>query len=129
MHSFHVGHAIVAAALSVIVAGCSGATGPQGPAGPPADRSKLYCRKNAAVLGPSNLTATISCDAKTDIPWEGSCDAPELPSGMYLARDEPVGWDDINAVPGWLCTWAAFQAVPNLTFGGNAEICCFAIGR
>ena len=120
--------AVVVAVLVATLAACSGATGPQGPAGPPADRSKLYCRNGAAILNPSNLTTSVTCDAKTDIPWEGSCEAPELPTGMYLARSEPVGWEDLSVLPGWTCTWAAFQAVPNQNFGGNAEICCFAIG-
>ena len=116
-------------AVAVLVSACGESTGPQGPAGPPADRSKLYCRTNAATLNPSNLTASITCDVKTDIPWQGTCDAPELPPGMYLARSEPVAWEDINALPGWTCTWAAFDAVPNVNFGANAEICCFAIGH
>jgi hypothetical protein len=93
------------------------------------DRSKLYCRNSAATLNASNLTTSITCDQKTDIPWEGTCEAPELPSGMYLARSEPLDWTDLNALPGWTCTWAAFQAVPNQNFGANAEICCYAIGR
>jgi hypothetical protein len=118
-------------ALVALLAGCGG-TGPQGPAGPagpPADRSKLYCRNSGAVLNASNLTTTITCDQKTDIPWEGSCEAPELPTGMYLSRNEPLNWTDLNALPGWTCTWAAFAAVPNQNFPGNAIICCFAIGR
>jgi hypothetical protein len=80
-------------------------------------------------LANSNDTATIACDVKTDIPWQGTCDAPDMPSGVFLARDEPVGWDNTNTVPGWTCTWAAFQAAPNLNFSANAEICCFAIGH
>ena len=55
--------------------------------------------------------------------------APELPPGMYLARSEPANWEDITVLPGWTCTWAAFEAVPNVNFGANAEIRCFAIGH
>jgi hypothetical protein len=116
-------------ALAFIVVACEGDTGPQGPAGPPADRSKLYCRSSGAILNASNLTTSITCDAKTDIPWEGSCEAPELPEGLYLARSEPLNWSDLNEFPGWTCTWAAFGAVPNQNFGANAIICCFAIGQ
>lgn len=117
------------AAIVVALGACGGSTGPQGPAGPPADRTNLYCRNVPAILNPTNLTVTASCDAKTDIPWEGSCEAADLPSGMFLARSEPVSWSDLNALPGWTCTWAAFQAVPNVNFGGNAIICCYAIGH
>lgn len=120
---------LACAVLVGLLAACGGSTGPQGPAGPPTDRSKLYCRNSGAILNPSNLTTSITCDAKTDIPWQGTCFAPELPPGMYLARSEPVGWEDINVLPGWTCTWAAFDAVPNLNFGANAEICCFAVGH
>ncbi len=125
----HPTRAAVTVALAAAVAACGGSTGPQGPPGPPADRSKLYCRNSAATLNPSNLTTSITCDAKTDIPWQGTCEAPELPSGMYLARSEPLNWSDLNALPGWMCTWAAFGAVPNVNFGANAQICCFAIGH
>jgi hypothetical protein len=130
MKSHHAMRAAVAVALAAMLTACGdGSTGPQGPPGPPADRSKLYCRNSGATLNPSNLTTSITCDAKTDIPWQGSCEAPELPSGMYLARSEPLNWSDLNALPGWTCTWAAFGAVPNVNFGANAEICCFAIGH
>ncbi len=125
----HPTRAAVTVVLAAAVAACGGSTGPQGPPGPPADRSKLYCRNSAATLNPSNLTTSITCDAKTDIPWQGTCEAPELPSGMYLARSEPLNWSDLNALPGWTCTWAAFGAVPNVNFGANAQICCFAIGH
>ncbi len=118
-------------ALTLVLASCgdTGPQGPQGPPGPPADRSKLYCRNSGAVLNAStsNLTTSITCDAKTDIPWEGSCEAPDLPSGLYLARSEPLNWSDLSQLPGWTCTWAAFGAPPNLDFGGIATICCFAI--
>ena len=117
------------AALGLIVAACEGDPGPQGPPGPPADRSKLYCRSSGAILNASNLTTSMTCDAKTDIPWEGSCEAPELPTGLYLARSEPLNWSDLNQLPGWTCTWAAFDAVPNQNFGANAIICCFAMGQ
>lgn len=118
---------IATAALAFIVAACDGDTGPQGPPGPPADRSRLYCRSSGAILNASNLTTSITCDAKTDIPWEGSCEAPELPAGLYLSRSEPLNWSDLNELPGWTCTWAAFDAVPNLDFGANAIICCFSM--
>ena len=118
---------IATAALALVVAACDGDTGPQGPPGPPADRSRLYCRSSGAILHASNLTTSITCDAKTDIPWEGSCEAPELPAGLYLSRSEPLSWSDLNELPGWTCTWAAFDAVPNLDFGGNAIICCFSM--
>jgi hypothetical protein len=131
MNRIHVQRNILVIAVAFAAAACGGTgpQGPQGPAGPPADRSKLYCRDSAAILNASNLTTTITCDAKTDIPWEGSCSATELPSGMYLSISEAVNWSDLNALPGWTCTWAAFQAVPNQNFGANAQICCFAIGR
>lgn len=120
------------AALLLLVAtlACEGAQGPQGPAGPPADRSKLYCLSSGAVLNATtNLTTAITCNAKTDIPWQGACEAPDLPSGLYLARSEPVNWSNLNELPGWTCTWAAFGAAPNLDFGANAELCCFAMGQ
>ena len=85
-----------AAALAYVVTACGGDPGPQGPPGPPADRSKLYCRSSGAILNASNLTTSMTCDAKTDIPWEGSCEAPELPAGLYLARSEPLNWSDLN---------------------------------
>jgi hypothetical protein len=119
---------VVAVLLVVVGVGCAGPTGPEGPAGGPPDRSKLYCRNSAATLNPSNLTTSVTCDAKTDIPWQGTCFAPELPSGMYLARSEPVGWEDLDQLPGWSCTWAAFDVVPDVNYGANAEICCFATG-
>jgi hypothetical protein len=120
---------IAAAALAVVFAACEGDTGPQGPPGPPADRSRLYCRSSGAILNASNLTTSITCYAKTDIPWEGSCEAPELPAGLYLSRSEPLNWSDLNELPGWTCTWAAFDAVPNLNFGANAIICCFSMDQ
>jgi hypothetical protein len=131
MHRVHVQRSILVIALAFAAAACGGTgpQGPQGPTGPPADRSKLYCRSSGAILNASNLTTSITCDAKTDIPWEGACEAPELPSGLYLARTEPLNWENLNELPGWTCTWAAFQAVPNQNFGANAQICCFAIGR
>lgn len=120
---------IATAALAFVLAACDGDTGPQGPAGPPADRSRLYCRSSGAVLNSSNLTTSITCDATTDIPWEGSCEAPELPDGLYLARSEPLNWSDLSELPGWTCTWAAFNAVPNVNFGANAIICCFSMDQ
>jgi hypothetical protein len=131
MHRPHFQQTVVAAAVAALAIACTGATGPQGPAGPPADRSKLYCRNSGATLNAANanLTTSITCDAATDIPWEGSCEAPDMPAGVFLSRSEPLNWSNLNAVPGWTCTWAAFQAPPNLNFGGNAEICCFAIGH
>jgi hypothetical protein len=132
MHGYHLRYA-AAVPLMMVLASCgdTGPQGPQGPPGPPADRSKLYCRNSGAVLNAStsNLTTSITCDAKTDIPWEGSCEAPDLPTGLYLARSEPLNWSDLNQLPGWTCTWAAFGAPPNLDFGGNAIICCFAMGQ
>ena len=121
----------VVVVVGVVFMSCGGTQGPQGPAGPPANRSSLYCLVNRAVLTPpSALTATITCEAATDIPWQGTCYAPTLPTGYFLAYDEPVGWDDVTAVPGWQCTWAAGDtAPPAQSFGGNAEICCFAIGH
>lgn len=131
MHRFHFQRAVIAATFAALAVACGGSTGPQGPAGPPADRTKLYCRSSGAILNAanSNLTTTITCEAATDIPWEGTCEAPDMPSGVFLSRSEPLNWSDLNAVPGWTCTWAAFQAPPNLNFGANAEICCFAIGH
>jgi hypothetical protein len=116
--------------LLVSAVACDGAQGPQGPAGPPADRSKLYCLSSGATLNATkSLTTSIVCNAKTDIPWQGACEAPDLPSGVYLARSEPVNWSNLSEFPGWTCTWAVFDVAPNLNFGANAEICCFAMGQ
>lgn len=110
------------------VAGCEGKQGAQGPAGPPGDRSHLYCRYSGATLNASNLTTSVACDTATDMPWTGGCEAADLPEGLYLEVNAPVNWEDINTPAGWTCTWAAFNAVPNLSFGANAEICCYAMG-
>jgi len=130
MHSALAGR-VAAVVVGLLAFGCGGTTGPQGPAGPPADRSKLYCRRNPATLNAatSDLSVSATCDKKTDIPWEGSCEASGLPTGLYLTVNEPVGWEDLNAVPGWTCAWAAYGVAPDLDFGGAAEICCFAVGH
>ncbi len=122
-------NAVVLVLGSVVVA-CGGSTGPEGPPGPPADRSKLYCRVQAADLNAStsNLSVTARCDAKTDIPWQGACEVSELPTGLYLAQNEPVDWENLDAAPGWTCTWAAYGVAPNINFGGDARICCFPAG-
>ena len=122
---------VAAVVVVLLVLGCGGATGPQGPAGPPADRSKLYCNHTAANLNAaaSNLSVSATCNSKTDIPWEGSCEASLLPTGLYLSVNEAVGWSNLSAVPGWTCAWAAYGVVPDLDFGGTAWICCFAVGH
>ena len=107
MHRLKV-HLSAAGILSVVLlAACGGSTGPQGPAGPPANRSNLYCTSSTATLDPSNLTVTVACKSKTDIPWEGGCSAVSVPAGMYLATDAPVSWDNPNIPAAWICTWAA----------------------
>jgi hypothetical protein len=115
------------AALLVISLSACGSSGSQGPAGPPTDRSKMYCRDAADSLNLASgkATVTASCDSRTDMPWSGGCWSGPLPSGVYLAVDQPTGWDDINVVPSWNCAWAAYDTQPNLEFGGHAEICCY----
>ena len=122
---------LVATWVFVVGVACGGATGPQGPAGPPADRSKLYCSRNTATLNPSTTTLSVSvtCNAKTDIPWEGSCEASGLPTGLYLSVNEAVGWNDLSVLPGWTCTWASYGPAPNEDVGVAAEICCFTMGQ
>jgi hypothetical protein len=108
---------------------CEGATGPQGPPGPPTDRSNLYCRYNPGNVNVATaaVSVTVTCDAKTDIPWDGTCESSEMPTGVYLSVDEPLAWEDINALPGWKCGWAAYGTPPDLSFGGTAGICCFKV--
>lgn len=123
------------AARSVVVAvvlgaSCGGSTGPQGPAGSPADRANIYCRYSNAVLQPhGNMTTTMTCDTAVDLPWEGGCYAPDLPSGYYLANGSPLNWDKVGTPAGWTCTWAAWDNAPGTLneFGGNAVMCCYSM--
>ncbi len=121
----------IAIAVGFVVLHCGGSTGPEGPPGPPADRSKLYCRYESAPMNASTgaLSVTATCDAKTDIPWQGACEASELPTGLYLSDNEPVDWENLDAAPGWKCSWAAYGVAPNINFGGAATICCFPVGN
>jgi hypothetical protein len=121
------------ASLSVILTlanvACGGATGPEGPPGPPTDRTKLYCRSHSEALNSlSSPSVSVRCDAVTDIPWQGACEASELPTGLYLSVNAPLDWEDLGAQPGWTCAWAAYGVVPNATFGGTARICCYPVG-
>lgn len=121
--------AAAAGFVTIWLASCGGATGPEGPAGPPADRSKLYCRTHSDGLNyPSSLSVSVRCDSETDIPWQGFCEASELPTGLYLSVNDPLDWDDMSARPGWTCSWAAYGVVPSGPFGGTAGICCYPVG-
>jgi len=77
----------------------------------------------------TDLSVSVACDAKTDIPWQGYCESSGLPAGIYLSVNEEVGWNDINVLPGWMCGWAAQGTPPNQNFGGTATICCLAVGH
>jgi hypothetical protein len=75
----------------------------------------------------SEVSVAVTCDAKTDIPWDGTCESSGMPTGVYLSVDEPLAWEDISALPGWNCGWAAYGPPPDVGFGGTAGICCFKV--
>ena len=117
--------------LATALEACQGPAGPAGQPGSTIDRSLLYCRQNTSILNAttSNLSVSVTCDAKTDIPWQGYCESSGLPAGIYLSVNEEVGWNDINVLPGWKCGWAVQDIPPNQNFGGAATICCLAVGH
>lgn len=120
---------LVAMIAVTVSLACGGSTGPEGPPGPPGDRDKLYCRSHSEGLSVEGaLSVSVRCDSVTDIPWQGACEASELPTGLYLSVNAPLDWDNLSAEPGWTCAWAAYGVVPNLTFGGTARICCYPVG-
>lgn len=92
------------------------------------DRTKVYCRTTSDTLNVSTgpMSVSVTCDATTDTPLSGGCwDGDDLPSGAYLSVDRPLDWDEPTAKAGWICTWGATAAPPNLDFGGAVEICCY----
>jgi len=117
--------------LATVLEACQGPAGTAGTPGSSIDRSKLYCHTSTSTLNAatSTLSVSVTCEATSDIPWQGSCESSDMPAGVYLSVDEQIGWTDINAVPGWECGWAAQQNPPNLNFGGAATICCLAVGH
>lgn len=118
--------------LVLVCAACEGPRGEPGPTGPagrfPYDRAKAYCTGGSWDLSSANnWTLTASCRAVADTPIEGWCVEPGgFPAGAYLADSQPVNWADTSAVAGWRCTWAWQNGATQVTFAGQAEICCAA---
>lgn len=121
-----------ASSVAMVLSGCGGTEGPRGaagPTGPPGtpNRNAIYCRNagDATLAGGYTLTAT--CDAAADFPLEGACSSGTLPGKYYIARNEPVGWNNQGAAPGtWVCTWRAGtnDVVVDTIAGTVAWICC-----
>ena len=119
---------MIAAMLLVACEGEAGPAGPIGPAGPPYDRAASYCLQGSGVSASSAWSVTITCARVEDIPIAGSCYAPDVPPGAFLAAGRAVDWADTAKAAGWRCTWGwepgTQPAGVGFSFGGTAEICC-----
>jgi hypothetical protein len=120
---------------SMAVGACAGPTGPEGPPGPAGDagppgpagssvdggvpygsRSDLYCNMvtvggDAGLpLGSTDGQALASCNAISDLPISGGCNASQ-PSFLQVTSSFPDGWSESPAVvthapAQWMCEFS-----------------------